>query len=390
MTTLLKDKPYWKFYVGSRPVVILHKPESAEALLTNPTLIEKSFEYSFLKPWLREGLITRILEDFVPVFNEQSRVLASKLDATNGSKVDILPYMSLCSLDIICGIDIMGVIHVPETAMGWQLGAQNDKESAYVQALRTVESPMREQKTWLNPVSLRYGLIINLKIERFFMTWPDSTESLIWMEIVPGGNVLLRRTQTLYVLYTRDTKSGTYLQLPVRRILGAVDVTLGTRLAPYYTCPAWTTPPCRPLRCQAPGTAMQVHPYTRRQVTTCHGEVLAADVTRLCPPPHWNAVFGAFHMTAREAEVHHSFFNFTLTAPMSVYPCRIIHMPGGKSPRFLLAADVTRLCPSPHRNAVFGACHMAAGAARVHPSFPNFTLVSCFLLVPTWIFLYFE
>ncbi|UYV77774.1 CYP4V2 [Cordylochernes scorpioides] len=94
----------------------------AQALLTNPTLIEKSFEYSFLKPWLREGLITsagsrwkshrkmitpsfhfRILEDFVPVFNEQSRVLASKLDATNGSKVDILPYMSLCSLDIICG-----------------------------------------------------------------------------------------------------------------------------------------------------------------------------------------------------------------------------------------------------------------------------------------------
>ncbi|UYV65435.1 K02A2.6-like [Cordylochernes scorpioides] len=39
--------------------------------------------------------------------------------------------------------------------------------------------------------------------------------------------------------------------------------------------------------------------------------------------------------------------------------------PGGKSPRLLLATDVTRLCPPPHRNAVFGACHMAAG---VHPS----------------------
>ncbi|UYV80990.1 hypothetical protein LAZ67_19002416, partial [Cordylochernes scorpioides] len=52
----------------------------------------------------------------------------------------------------------------------------------------------------------------------------------------------------------------------------------------------------------------------------------------------------------------------------------IIHTPGGKSPRLLFTADVTRLCPPPHRNAVFGACRMAAGAAGVHPSFPNFTL----------------
>ncbi|UYV61051.1 MRAS [Cordylochernes scorpioides] len=58
------------------------------------------------------------------------------------------------------------------------------------------------------------------------------------------------------------------------------------------------------------------------------------------------------------------------------YTVLIIHTPGDKSPRLLLAADVTRLCPPPHRNPVFNACHMAAGAARVHPSFPNFTLVS--------------
>ncbi|UYV72696.1 RPL38 [Cordylochernes scorpioides] len=56
-------------------------------------------------------------------------------------------------------------------------------------------------------------------------------------------------------------------------------------------------------------------------------------------------------------------------------PCRINHTPGDKSPRLLLAEDVTRLCPPPHRNAVFGACHMAAGTARVHPSFSNFTLM---------------
>ncbi|UYV72327.1 hypothetical protein LAZ67_9002655 [Cordylochernes scorpioides] len=55
-------------------------------------------------------------------------------------------------------------------------------------------------------------------------------------------------------------------------------------------------------------------------------------------------------------------------------PYRIIHTTGGKSPRLLLPADVTRLCPPPHRNAVFNACHMTTGAAGVHPSFPNFTL----------------
>jgi cytochrome P450 len=104
-------------------------------VLSSATLIDKSAEYNFLKPWLKEGLGTssgkkwktrrkiltpafhfRILEDFQPIINEQTSVLIEKLRFisrttcninNNESKdedrcVDIVPIITLCTLDVIC------------------------------------------------------------------------------------------------------------------------------------------------------------------------------------------------------------------------------------------------------------------------------------------------
>lgn len=46
----------------------------------------------------------KILDDFLDVFNEQSVVLTNKLEneVDNGS-FNIFPYVTLCTLDIVCG-----------------------------------------------------------------------------------------------------------------------------------------------------------------------------------------------------------------------------------------------------------------------------------------------
>ena len=47
----------------------------------------------------------KILEDFVHVFNEHSQVLVSRLNeqATSGQHFNIYPFITRCTLDIICG-----------------------------------------------------------------------------------------------------------------------------------------------------------------------------------------------------------------------------------------------------------------------------------------------
>jgi len=46
----------------------------------------------------------KILEDYVEVFLENSKILINKLQMEVGSKgFDIYPYITRCALDIICG-----------------------------------------------------------------------------------------------------------------------------------------------------------------------------------------------------------------------------------------------------------------------------------------------
>ena len=47
----------------------------------------------------------KILEDFVEIFNEQSRILIAQINEALKDKndFDIYPFITRCTLDIICG-----------------------------------------------------------------------------------------------------------------------------------------------------------------------------------------------------------------------------------------------------------------------------------------------
>ncbi|KAK3907467.1 Cytochrome P450 4C1 [Frankliniella fusca] len=114
----------FRFWVGPFPYVILNTAETVEAVLSSVHHIDKSSDYSTLHPWLRFGLLTstgakwharrrlltptfhfRILDQFLPVFNRNTAVLAKHLAAKEGSTpFNLGHYVHLCALDTICGV----------------------------------------------------------------------------------------------------------------------------------------------------------------------------------------------------------------------------------------------------------------------------------------------
>ncbi|KAF4517611.1 hypothetical protein B566_EDAN002842 [Ephemera danica] len=122
-------------------------PKHLETVLSSTEHIAKSHEiYDFFRDWLGDGLLISkgakwhsrrklltpafhfsILEQFVPVFCDKTRILVEKLKSAasaNPDGVDIVPYVTRCALDIIC-----------QTAMGQNIRAQDDQNSLYVTTL---------------------------------------------------------------------------------------------------------------------------------------------------------------------------------------------------------------------------------------------------------------
>nr|ACT34901.1 cytochrome P450 monooxygenase [Panonychus citri] len=153
-------------WLGTRPFVFLFTPEAVEVVLSSNTLTDKAAEYDFLKPWLGLGLVTskgnkwkqrrklltpafhfRILNDFLPIINENAEVLINKLNQLTDNKsgeskvIDILDYITLTTLDVIC-----------ETAMGIKVHCRT-KESEYVSCLHQVSELflIRISRPWLWP-----------------------------------------------------------------------------------------------------------------------------------------------------------------------------------------------------------------------------------------------
>ncbi|KAF4517612.1 hypothetical protein B566_EDAN002843 [Ephemera danica] len=86
-----------------------------------------------------------ILEQFVPVFCDKTRILVEKLKSAasaNPDGVDIVPYVTRCALDIIC-----------QTAMGQNVRAQDEKDSSYVAAIYEINDLLvyRMLRPWLYP-----------------------------------------------------------------------------------------------------------------------------------------------------------------------------------------------------------------------------------------------
>ncbi|XP_075157447.1 cytochrome P450 4d1-like [Haematobia irritans] len=143
-----------KVWFGPDLNMLTFNVKDIEVVLGGMQHLEKAQEYTFLKPWLGEGLLVShgrkwhqrrkiitpafhfsILEDYVSIFEKQSRILLDIMDVERrkgGQAGFCLEHLiNLCTLDIIC-----------EAAMGVTVKAQQNSDSEYVKALRTISMIM--------------------------------------------------------------------------------------------------------------------------------------------------------------------------------------------------------------------------------------------------------
>ena len=182
-----------RMWMGTRPFVLCYDADSVETILTSNTLVDKSIEYNFLKPWLGEGLVTsnkskwkhrrkiltpafhfRILQDFAPVMNEQADVLVRKVrklisEGKTSPYRNLLSLITLCTLDTIC-----------ETAMGTSVKAQ-ENESEYVKCLHQVSelNVFRLTRPWLYPDFIFYLTTYGRRMKRCLREMHKFTRSVI-------------------------------------------------------------------------------------------------------------------------------------------------------------------------------------------------------------------
>ncbi|CAN8020264.1 unnamed protein product, partial [Ixodes persulcatus] len=134
-----------RIYSGLSPLIIVYRADYVEEVLKSNTLLKKGAVYDMLHSWLGTGLLTgtgnkwrtrrrlftpafhfRILDDFTPTINVQSMILADFLGkmSLEHNGVDVVPRVTLCTLDIVC-----------ETIMGKVINAQSNQDSEYVKAV---------------------------------------------------------------------------------------------------------------------------------------------------------------------------------------------------------------------------------------------------------------
>ncbi|XP_071488181.1 cytochrome P450 4C1-like [Diadema antillarum] len=155
-----------RFWLGLKPSLNIYAAKHMEAILNNSRHMDKGFGYDFVKPWLGLGLLLSsgkkwfhrrkmltpafhfsILQNFMAVYNEQSIILAEKLDAfaDRSDLVNIFPLVTYSALDVIC-----------DTAMGKHINAQGDSDSEYVRAVQGMaETTLMRFKSlllWYDPI----------------------------------------------------------------------------------------------------------------------------------------------------------------------------------------------------------------------------------------------
>ncbi|CAG7818847.1 unnamed protein product [Allacma fusca] len=135
----------YRLKFGPHNYIMIANPDDVEKLLTSTTNIEKGQTYSFIVPWLGDGLLTskgakwqfrrkmltpsfhfKILEDFLIIFNEQSNIFVDILreEFKDTQAKDICRYITRCALDI-----------VGETAMDIKFNTQTKEDNPYVKAI---------------------------------------------------------------------------------------------------------------------------------------------------------------------------------------------------------------------------------------------------------------
>ncbi|KAF9809868.1 hypothetical protein SFRURICE_002098 [Spodoptera frugiperda] len=134
----------------SVPTVIVCDAKFAQEIVSSQEHISKGGPYQLLECWLGKGLLTatgqrwkshrrfltpafhfNILQNFLPVFCKNQRVLTEKLrELADGRPVDMFPIFALAALD-----------NVTESIMGTSVDAQgHERESAYVKSIEVMST----------------------------------------------------------------------------------------------------------------------------------------------------------------------------------------------------------------------------------------------------------
>ncbi|CAK1586636.1 unnamed protein product [Parnassius mnemosyne] len=122
LTTIMEERRQpFVIWIGQCCFIILSDPEDARMVANN--FLEKPYFYNFARLWLKDGLVTApgsiwkhnvkkfavafsgsMVDDFLPIFNEQSRKLQRKLEVeVNCEPFDLFEkYLAYTTLETIC------------------------------------------------------------------------------------------------------------------------------------------------------------------------------------------------------------------------------------------------------------------------------------------------
>ncbi|KAL3202619.1 hypothetical protein MRX96_042341 [Rhipicephalus microplus] len=103
-------------YAGFTPILTMYKAKYVEEILSSNKLLAKGTQYNLLHSWLGTGLLTSSGDKW-----RSRRRLFTPAVKPN---FNIVPEVTLCTLDIIC-----------ETIMGTSISAQSNENSPYVAAV---------------------------------------------------------------------------------------------------------------------------------------------------------------------------------------------------------------------------------------------------------------
>jgi len=150
-----------KIWIGPCLTLTLDKPEDFKTVLMSPNCLDKPYMYQFMPSDI--GILTaksgavwkpmrklmnpcfnmKILQSFVPIFNEKTNLMLSKLDVeVNAGVIDIAPYMFACTLDMVCA-----------TTMGYNVDVQKDNNLEFLKGVEVLCETIGKRfvKVWCHP-----------------------------------------------------------------------------------------------------------------------------------------------------------------------------------------------------------------------------------------------
>uniref|UniRef100_A0A336K189 CSON006028 protein n=1 Tax=Culicoides sonorensis TaxID=179676 RepID=A0A336K189_CULSO len=150
---LTKYKSPAKAWFGPVLAILVDSPPDLKVILNSPHCLQKAFPYQFLRvdcglmaapvdmwkthrKYLNPCFNPKLLQSFLPIFNQKSRVMADRLATKLGEdEFDIYTTIGRCTLDMICG-----------TAMGWEdCDLQNHEGDMYLESAEKIAENVNQR-----------------------------------------------------------------------------------------------------------------------------------------------------------------------------------------------------------------------------------------------------